>query len=77
MSKRILPLGILIAALIAPLFLGAQQTPPPAQGKTLSLTLDECIARTLQKNVGLQAAVLSPQLSEMSLKQAGEKYYPS
>ena len=77
MSKRILPLALLIAALIAPLFLGAQQAQPPAQGKTLSLTLDECIARTLQKNIGLQAAVLSPQVSEMSLKQAGEKYYPS
>ena len=77
MSKRFLALAILIAALAGPLVLGAQQTPPPAQGKTLSLTLDECIVRTLQKNVSLQASVLSPQLSELSLKQAGEKYYPS
>ena len=76
MSKRTFALALLIAALAGSLVLGAQET-PPAQGRTLSLTLDECIARALQKNVGLQAAVISPQLSEMSLKQAGEKYLPS
>ena len=76
MSKRTFALALLIAAFAGSLVLGAQET-PPAQGRTLSLTLDECIARALQKNVGLQAAVISPQLSEMSLKQAGEKYLPS
>jgi len=77
MYKRWLTLALFIAALGAPLVSGAPQAAPPAQGETLSLTLDECIARALQKNISLQAAVISPHLSEMSLKQAGEKYLPS
>lgn len=77
MFKRWLTLSLFLAALGAPLIFGVQQTAAPAQGKTLSLTLDECIARALQKNISVQAAVISPQLSEMSLKQAGEKYYPT
>jgi outer membrane protein TolC len=62
----------LVLALLAPAF--AQDA---AQGKTLSLSLADVVARALQKNLALQAAVISPQISEMSVKQANEKYIPS
>jgi len=63
--------------LISPLTGLSQESQSPVQGKSLSLTLDECIKRSLEKNLDLQVAVFSPQLSQVSLNQAGEKYYPS
>jgi outer membrane protein TolC len=56
---------------------GPTQAAPQAQGKSLSLSLNEAITRALQKNLALQAAIVAPQISEVSVQQAGEKYYPS
>jgi outer membrane protein TolC len=56
---------------------GQEQQAQQPQGKSLSLTLDDCIARALQKNLGIQAAILSPQVSDAALVQSREKYYPS
>jgi len=78
MKIRRTKIAISLILLLLPLAAGAQQQQPQQpQGKSLSLTLDECIKRALEKNLNLQVAVLSPQLSELSLIQAGEKYYPS
>jgi outer membrane protein TolC len=70
--RRTIFLIALVLALLLPSF--GQDT---AQGKTLSLSLNDVVTRALQKNLALQAAIVSPQISEMSLKQAGEKYFPT
>jgi outer membrane protein TolC len=64
-------------AIGALLLLAAGLLPAQEAGRSLQLTLDDCVARALKNNLGLQAAVLSPLLSEVSLKQASEKYYPT
>jgi outer membrane protein TolC len=77
MSMKRKILIIALAALLFPLAIWSQEQAPPAQGKSLTLTLDECVKRALEKNLAIQVAVLSPQLSQAALQQAGEKYYPS
>ena len=74
MFKRRTIFLIALVLAVLPLLNGGQDQ---TQGKSLSLTLNDVIARALQKNLALQAAVVSPQLSEVSLTQAGEKYLPS
>ena len=66
----------LIALILAflPLLNGGQDQAP---GKNLSLSLNDAIARALQKNLSLQAAIVSPALSEAALKLSGEKYLPT
>jgi len=68
---------LVAVALLWPLASWGQEQATAAQGKSLTLTLDECVKRALEKNLSIQVAVLSPQISEMSLQQAREKYYPS
>jgi len=79
MSKNRIVFIIGLLALIWPLAGGAQEGPPQdqSQGKALSLTLNDTIARALKNNLGVRAAVLSPQVAEAALAQAGEKYYPT
>jgi len=77
MSKKKTTLFICLVLLLWPLVHGGQEQAAPAQGKSLTLTLDDCITRALQKNLSIQVAILSPQLSQVSLNQAREKYYPS
>jgi len=76
MSKKKTTLFICLVLLLWPLVHGGQEQ-APAQDKSLTLTLDDCITRALQKNISIQVAILSPQLSQVSLNQAREKYYPS
>jgi len=71
LRRSIFPIA-LVLALLLPSF--GQDAAP---GKTLSLTLNDAIARALQKNLALQAAVVSPELSQAAVKLAGEKYFPS
>jgi outer membrane protein TolC len=52
--------------------LSAQETP-----KTISLTLDECLVRALKNNLSIQVAVLGPENSDLSVRQALEKYLPN
>jgi len=53
----------------------AKQAPPGE--KTLRLSLDECIVKTLKNNLGLQAELLTPQIMDESVALAWEKFYPS
>ena len=79
MTKRIL---LMIAALSLCLgsALPAQQT-PPAPGaedqKTLNLSLDECILKALKNNLDLAVQVMTPELSDLAVSLAKEKYYPT
>jgi outer membrane protein TolC len=45
--------------------------------KTLPLTLDEAILRTLKNNVGLQVAEYGPVNADLSVQASREKYYPT
>src|SRR4030043_1803707 len=56
-----------------------QDSPGQASGaeKTLHLSLDECIVKTLENNLGLAAEMLTPKLMDETVTLAGEKFYPS
>jgi outer membrane protein TolC len=42
----------------------------------ISLSLKDCIAKAMENNLGLAVAVLTPQLRDISVSQAKEKYLP-
>jgi outer membrane protein TolC len=71
MSKRAIgTFGCLFFCLIC--FLPAQQ-----QENSISLSLKDCIAKAMENNLGVAVEVLTPQLREISVAQAREKYLPS
>lgn len=45
--------------------------------KTLSLTLEECIMKAMEKNLGVAIEVLNPELADISVSMANEKFFPS
>jgi outer membrane protein TolC len=47
-----------------------------AQGEDQSLSLEECILRALEYNLGVTAEYLSPQLADISVSQARERFLP-
>jgi outer membrane protein TolC len=53
----------------------------PGQGamnqKTLELSLDECIVKTLKNNLGLAAEMLTPEMMDEAVTVAREKFYPT
>lgn len=69
--KAIIPL--IAAALIAAAPALAQE----AQPGTLSMSLDDCIAKALKDNLGVAIQVLGPQISASAVNQAQEKYIPT
>jgi outer membrane protein TolC len=50
---------------------------PAADERTIELSLDECIVKTLKNNLGLAAQMLTPRLMDETVAMAGEKFYPS
>jgi len=55
-----------------------QDSPGQASAeKTLQLSLDECIVKTLKNNLGLAAEMLTPKLMDETVAVAGEKFYPT
>jgi len=47
------------------------------QDNTLSLSLEECILKTMRNNLGLAVEVLSPEIADVGVSLAGEKFMPS
>ncbi|MDH4271806.1 MAG: TolC family protein [Candidatus Aminicenantes bacterium] len=45
--------------------------------RTLELSLDECIVKTLKNNLGLAAEMLTPKMMDEAVSVAGEKFYPT
>lgn len=41
------------------------------------MTLEDCLVRALEKNLGLQVQVLNPELADLSVSLANEKFLPS
>jgi outer membrane protein len=68
-----------LALLFLPVVAGAQaqQPAPAAQGKSLSLSLEDCIVRALKNNLAIQVAEFGPQQSESSLSDARSQYLPT
>jgi len=64
---------ILIAALLG-LSLSIQAQDPE---KVLNMTLDECIAKALENNLGVAVAMLEPELADLAVNQANEKFFPT
>ncbi len=50
---------------------------PPAQEKTLTLKLEECILKALKNNYDLAVQVMNPELSDIGVSLAKEKFIPS
>jgi len=66
--------------ILAPLFIGAALplfAGFPQEEATLTLSLKECIQKTLKNNLGLAADMLTPEMADASLAIAGQKYIPS
>jgi outer membrane protein TolC len=48
-----------------------------AQQKAKELTLEECILQAVKNNLGLAVEVLNPEIADLNLSQAEEKFLPS
>ncbi len=71
-SKVFLTL-ITLCCLLFPAMALAQEE----KGKVLNLTLEEAVARALKNNLQLAIQLLSPELADLSVKRAKEKYIPT
>lgn len=85
LAKRLALLILGVCAFAFMLRAGGKDTPVPfasigpasAEERTLSLSLDECIVKTLRNNLGLAAEMLTPRLMDEVVTMAWERYYPT
>jgi len=49
----------------------------PGQEEKISLSLDECIVGAIQYNLNIAVEVLNPEIADVSISQAEEKYMPT
>ncbi len=47
------------------------------EGGTLSLSLEDCIVKTIRNNLGLAVEVLTPEIADAAVALAGEKFMPA
>ena len=72
MAKR---LFVWIAVLLtAPTLMTFAQT---TEGPPMKLTLQEALAKAMRNNLGVAVQMLTPELNEAAVAQAGEKFLPS
>jgi outer membrane protein TolC len=72
MKKVIKVIGLFLwLALAGSLLVWAQEAQP------LKLTLEDCILRTMQNNLGVTIQKLSPEISAAALSKSKEKFYPT
>ncbi|HRD01460.1 MAG TPA: TolC family protein [Candidatus Saccharicenans sp.] len=72
MKKVIRFFGLFLGlALAGSLFVQAQEELP------LKLTLEDCILRTIQNNLGVSVQKLNPEISATALSKSKEKFYPT
>ncbi|OGD12534.1 MAG: hypothetical protein A2Y86_04660 [Candidatus Aminicenantes bacterium RBG_13_62_12] len=50
---------------------------PQDEGAVLRLSLEECILKTMKNNLGLALEAITPELADVSVTLAGEKFMPS
>ena len=70
MTKRVLAIFVFILFCIPASFPGQQE-------KSLSLSLEDCILKAMKTNLGLAVSVLNPELADISVSLANEKFMPS
>lgn len=70
MFKRICPIILMIVLITS-------SSVAQEKGKSLSLSLEDCIVKAIENNLGVSIAVLSPELSDISVALANEKFMPS
>jgi outer membrane protein TolC len=70
MFKQVKVTMALILLILGMTVYGQQEEP------NISLSLNDCIAKAMENNLGLAVAVLTPQLRDISVSQAKEKYLP-
>jgi outer membrane protein TolC len=70
MIKRAISISVIIFFWITVSSQGQQQ-------RSLSLSLEDCILKAMEQNLGLAVNVLSPELADISVSMAKEKFMPS
>jgi len=63
--------------LFASIFLSFPSTSPAQQGRKQSLSLDDCIIRAVKNNLGVAVEMITPELADLSLSRAKEKFLPT
>ncbi len=71
MPTRIM--GILIVFVLWTALPGLSQS----EDNTLTLSLEECILKTMKNNLGLAVEILSPRIADAAVSLAGEKFMPA
>ena len=71
MVKRVI--GIFIISLFCMVAFSQTQQ----EEKTLSLALEECILKAMENNLGVAVEVLNPELADISVSMANEKFLPN
>ncbi len=69
MIKKAILLAIIVIVLLVSLIF--------SQDKQKPMTLEECLIRAMEKNLGLQVQVLQPERAGLSVSLAAEKFLPS
>jgi outer membrane protein TolC len=72
MAKRVSLLWLVILMLVPALAAQAQSSP-----SSLKLSLQECLAKAMKNNLGVQVQMLNPELREVAVTQANERFMPS
>jgi outer membrane protein TolC len=67
--------GLILLGLAVPAAAGLQAQ--PAAEKTLPLTLEDCILKALKNNYDLAVQVMTPELADIAVSLASEKFIPS
>jgi outer membrane protein TolC len=67
--------SILAAAFLSALVPGAGGS--AAQDAAKPMTLEACLVRAMEKNLGLQVQIRNPELANLAVSRAGEKYLPT
>ncbi len=66
-----------IGLLVVVIFFTAMFAQTQQKEKNLSLSLEECIAKAVENNLGVAVEVLRPELADISVSLAKEKFMPS
>lgn len=70
MFKRMCPIILMIVFITSGSF--AQE-----EGKSLSLSLEDCVLKAMRNNLGVSIAVMTPELSDIAVSFANEKFMPN
>ena len=70
MNKRIIGTIIFLSLFFVQMSFSQQKQ------NSLSFSLQDCILKAMKNNLGVAIEVLNPELADLSVTQAGEKFWP-